>query len=173
MVGRCGAAVPCRVMRYAIVLLALAGVVVSALALHVHDSTGVEPCDINSHWDCGTVNRSSYAVVPGILWHLRDARHPGAITGPAPRTGFPVALVGILGYAAIALFSLLRQRALTVVLAAGALGFALYLSNIEAHVLEVWCLYCVISQTLIALIFLLALVTLFIRPRTPRRADAV
>jgi vitamin-K-epoxide reductase (warfarin-sensitive) len=152
-------------MRYLIVALALAGVVVSALALHVHYSNGVEPCDINSHWDCGTVNRSSYATVPGIVWHLRAARHPDAMSGPAPRTGFPVATAGILGYAAIALFACFRQRWLTLLLAAGALGFALYLSHIEARVLEVWCLYCVISQSLIAVIFLLSLVTIFMRPR--------
>jgi vitamin-K-epoxide reductase (warfarin-sensitive) len=152
-------------MRYVILVLALAGVVVSALALHVHYSTGVEPCDINSHWDCGTVNRSSYATVPGIVWHLRAARNPD-LPGPAPRTGLPVATVGILGYAAIAFFAMLRRRFLTLLLAAGALGFALYLSHIEARVLEVWCLYCVISQTLIAVIFLLTLVTVFVRPRS-------
>ncbi len=152
-------------MRFLIVALALVGAVVSALALHVHYSTGVEPCDINSHWDCGTVNRSSYATVPGILWHLRAARHPDAVTGPAPRTGFPVATVGIIGYLAIAFFAAFRQRWITFLLSAGALGCALYLSHIEAHVLEVWCLYCVISQTLIAVVFLLALVTLFMRPR--------
>jgi len=152
-------------MRFPIVVLALAGVVVSSLALHVHYSTGVEPCDINSRWDCGTVNRSSYATVPGIIWHLRAARRPDSMTGRAPRTGFPVAAVGILGYLAIALFAWLRRRWLTLLLATGALGFAVYLSHIEAHVLEVWCLYCVISQTLIAIIFLLSLVTIFMRPR--------
>ena len=152
-----------KVMRFPIVILALAGILVSALAIHVHYSTGVEPCDINSHWDCGTVNRSSYATVNGILWHLRASRHPDADYGPAPRTGFPVALAGILGYAAIALFAFLRQRGLTLILSLGALGFALYLSNIEAHVLEVWCLYCVISQALIALITLLSAITLFSR----------
>jgi len=153
-------------MRFLIVALALAGVVVSALALHVHYSTGVEPCDINSHWDCGTVNRSSYATASGIFWHLRAARHPDTMTGPAPRTGFPVAAVGILGYAAIGLAALLRRPRLTVLFALGGLGCALYLSNIEAHVLEVWCLYCVISQGLIALIFLGSLVTLFVRPKS-------
>ncbi|HKO13716.1 MAG TPA: vitamin K epoxide reductase family protein [Acidobacteriaceae bacterium] len=153
-------------MRYAIVVLALLGVVVSALALRVHYTTGTEPCDINSHWDCGTVNRSSYATVDGILWHIRAARHPDDVTGPAPRTGFPVATLGIIGYALIALFAFLRQRALTVVFALGGLGVALYLSHIEAHVLEVWCLYCVISQTLIAIITLLAFVALFVRRRT-------
>jgi len=37
------------------------------------------------------------------------------------------------------------------------MAFALYLTNIEAHVLGVWCLYCVISQGLIAAILLLAI----------------
>ena len=138
----------------------------SALALRVHYTTGTEPCDINSHWDCGTVNRSSYATVDGILWHIRASRNPDDVTGPAPRTGFPVATLGIIGYALIAFFAFLRQRALTVVFALGGLGFALYLSHIEAHVLEVWCLYCVISQTLIAIITLLAFVALFVRRRT-------
>lgn len=158
-------------MRYLIAFLAVCGVVVSALALHVHYSTGVEPCDFNSHWDCGTVNRSSYATVNGILWHLRASRHPDAVSGPAPRNGIPVALLGILGYAAIALAGFLRRRWLTLILSLIALGFALYLSNIEAHVLEVWCLYCVISQFLIALISLLALIALFLGPgRRPQTA---
>jgi len=133
-------------MRYLIVILALAGILVSALALHVHYSTGVEPCDINAHWDCGIVNHSRHSVLFGI----------------------PVAALGIVGYAAIALFALLRQRWLTVLFSLIGLGFALYLSNIEAHVLEVWCLYCVISQILIALIFLLSLITVFVRPKTSR-----
>jgi vitamin-K-epoxide reductase (warfarin-sensitive) len=144
-------------MRCLLVFLAIAGVVVSSLALHVHYSTGTEPCDINSHWDCGTVNRSSYATVKGIFWHWQAKRHPDSVTGPAPRDGFPVAAVGILGYAAILLTALMRQRWLTLLFALGGLGCALYLSHIEAHVLEVWCLYCVISQGLIALITLLAL----------------
>lgn len=97
-------------MRPLIILLALAGVLVSALALHVHYSTGVELCDINSHWDCGTVNRSSYATVNGVLWHLRASRHPDADYGPAPKTGVPVAALGSIGYALITLFAFFRQR---------------------------------------------------------------
>lgn len=131
-------------MRYVIFILALAGVVVSALALHVHYATGVQPCDINSHWDCGIVNHSRYSMLFGI----------------------PVAAIGILGYAAIALFALTRRYWLTLIFAFGGLGFALYLSHIEAHVLEVWCLYCVISQGLIALITLFAIISLFRRPKT-------
>jgi len=156
-------------MRYAIAFLAVLGIIVSTLALRVHYTDKVEPCDINSHWDCGTVNHSSYAVLPGILWHLRAARNPD-LTGPAPRTGLPVAVLGILGYACIALFSLLGRRALTFLCALAGLGFALYLSNVEAHILEVWCLYCVLSQCLIALISLLALIHLFLGPKRRREA---
>jgi vitamin-K-epoxide reductase (warfarin-sensitive) len=36
------------------------------------------------------------------------------------------------------------------------LGFALYLTHIEKDVLMVWCLYCVTSQIIIAVITLLA-----------------
>jgi uncharacterized membrane protein len=40
---------------------------------------------------------------------------------------------------------------------AGGFAFALYLTHIEAHVLGVWCLYCVISQGIIALLLLLTI----------------
>ena len=39
------------------------------------------------------------------------------------------------------------------------LAYSLYLANIEAHVLGVWCIYCVISLCDISLITLLALGT--------------
>lgn len=131
-------------MRYLIIVLAVAGVVVSALALHVHYYHGVEPCDINSHWDCGIVNHSRYSMI-------------GAI---------PVAALGIIGYALIAFAAFRRQRVATLVLALIGLGYALYLSNIEAHVLEVWCLYCVTSQFLIAIITLAAFVFVFLGRKT-------
>ncbi len=152
-------------MRYVIALLAVAGIIVSCLAFQVHYSNKVEPCDINSRWDCGVVNHSSFSTVPGIWWHLRDRLHPGSLAGPAPRTGLPVAAVGIAGYLAISILALFRRRGWVLLFSLCALGFALYLSNIEAHVLEVWCLYCVISQCLIALITLLSIVWLFLRPR--------
>jgi len=55
-----------KAMRYLIVLLALAGAVVSVLALRVHYSTGTEPCDINERWDCGVVNHSRYAGIAHV-----------------------------------------------------------------------------------------------------------
>ena len=152
-------------MRYVIALLAVAGIVVSSLAFQVHYSNKVEPCDINSRWDCGVVNHSSFSTIPGIWWHLRDSLHPGRLAGPAPRTGLPVAALGIAGYAAIALLAFFRRRGWVLFFSLCALAFALYLSNVEAHVLEVWCLYCVISQCLIALITLLAFAGLFTRRR--------
>jgi uncharacterized membrane protein len=116
-------------MRYLITLLALAGVVVSSLALHVHFSTEVQPCSINEKWDCGVVNHSPFAEIAHI----------------------PVALLGIVGYLALAGLALARRRELLLAAALIGLGFALYLTHIEKDVLQVWCLYCVISQGLIAL----------------------
>ena len=122
-------------MRYLIALLALAGVVVSALALRVHYDTGTEPCSINEKWDCGIVNHSPYAMI-----------------GP-----IPVAAIGILGYLAVAGLALARKRGLLVVATLPGLGFALYLSHIESSILNVWCVYCVASQTIIALLTVLSI----------------
>ena len=121
-------------MRYLIALLAVLGLTVSFLALHVHYSNDVQPCDINDHWDCGVVNHSPFAMV-----------------GPVP-----VAAIGIAGYTCIAVLALFRRRALAAAAALVGLAFALYLTHIEKDVLMVWCLYCVISQCIILLIFLLS-----------------
>jgi uncharacterized membrane protein len=121
-------------MRYLIAILALAGVVVSALALQVHYSTATEPCSINEKWDCGIVNHSPFAEIAHI----------------------PVAAIGIAGYLALAGLALARRRALLTVAALVGMGFALYLSHIEKNILIVWCLYCVISQGIIALATLLS-----------------
>ena len=117
-------------MRYVIAVLALAGAVVSFLALQVHYSTTTSPCSINEKWDCGVVNHSPYAVIEGI----------------------PVALIGILGYLAIAWLGLARQKLLVMLASAAGLAFSLYLTHIERDVLGVWCLYCVISLGIIVLI---------------------
>jgi len=126
-------------MRYLIALLALAGIVVSALALQVHYSTATEPCDINAKWDCGIVNHSPFAEVLHI----------------------PVAAIGIAGYLALAGLAITRRRRLLALLAAVALGFSLYLTYIEKYVLEVYCIYCVTSLGIVTLTFLLSLAWLF------------
>ena len=122
-------------MRYLIAVLALAGIVVSTLALRVHYSTETAPCSLNEKWDCGIVNHSPYAEIRGI----------------------PVAAIGIAGYLLIGSLALLRRRGLLLVAVLIGMAFALYLTNIEAKVLGVWCLYCVISQGIIAILTLLAI----------------
>jgi vitamin-K-epoxide reductase (warfarin-sensitive) len=136
-------------MRYAIAVLALAGAVVSALALQVHYSTGTEPCSINERWDCGVVNHSPFAVVDRV----------------------PVAALGIAGYIAIASLALARQRLILLLAAFIGFDFALWLTSIEHYVLQVWCLYCVISQGIIALILLLSLGWLAAEYLRLRRTD--
>lgn len=122
-------------MRYLILALALAGAIVSALALQVHYHTGTEPCDINARWDCGIVNHSSYSV----FFHV------------------PVAAIGIAGYLLLGVLAWVRRRGLLLMASLVALGFALYLSHVEKDILEVWCLYCVISQGIIAILTLCSL----------------
>lgn len=122
-------------MRYILAALSLAGIVISALALRVHYVTGTEPCDINARWDCGIVNHSSFAVV----YHV------------------PVAAIGIAGYLLLVSFSLARLRFVTFLGASAGFLFAFRLSMIEQYGLGVWCLYCAISQAIIALILLLSL----------------
>ena len=122
-------------MRYILAILAVAGIVVSYLALRVHYSTESAPCSINEKWDCGIVNHSPYAVIGGV----------------------PVAAIGIAGYLVIGALALLRRRGLLLIATVIGMGFALYLSNIEARILGVWCVYCVTSQALIAVLMILSM----------------
>jgi len=122
-------------LRYLLALLAIAGVVVSVLALRVHYSTESAPCSINEKWDCGIVNHSPYAEIRGV----------------------PVAAIGIAGYLLIAALAILRRRGLLLVAVLIGMAFALYLTHIEAKVLGVWCVYCVISQGIIATLLLLSI----------------
>lgn len=121
-------------MRYLIALLALVGVVVSSLALQVHYSTTTQPCSINERWDCGIVNRSPFAEIAHV----------------------PVAAIGVGGYLILAALSLTRRRWPLAGSAVVGLAFSLYLTHIEKDVLQVWCLYCVISLGIISAITLLS-----------------
>ena len=122
-------------MRYLIALMALAGGVVSILALRVHYSTETEPCSINAKWDCGIVNHSPFSEIAHI----------------------PVAAIGIAGYLGLAGLALARQRFLLFLAAGAGFCFALRLSSIEEFALGAWCVYCVISQCIIASIMLVGL----------------
>jgi len=125
-------------MKYALLILALLGIIVSSLALREHYRTyGDAPCDINAHWDCGVVNHSPYAMFYGI----------------------PVATIGIAGYLLLGLLAFRKAYAWMLPLVIIALVFAIHLADIENYVLGVWCLYCVISLGIISLMTLLNLGT--------------
>ena len=136
-------------MKYVLLVLAVLGVVVSSLALREHYRTyGDSPCSINEHWDCGVVNHSPYAMLAGI----------------------PVAALGIAGYLLMGALAYLRSFRLLLVPTLGGFAFSLYLANIEANVLGVWCIYCAISLGIISLMSLFTLGTVvaqFVRKPSP------
>ena len=146
-------------MRWVIILLAFAGVVAASLALREHYRTEASPCSINEKWDCGTVNKSPYAMIGGLM------KPPGPDTQPGEKKGLfaaigniPVAVVGIIGYLFLALLAFKKWLPALAGASIAAFLFSLYLAHIEKDVLGVWCIYCVISLGIISLIMLLSLV---------------
>jgi uncharacterized membrane protein len=126
----------------AIAMLALAGVMVSAVSLQRHYAKSASAfCDFSQKFSCDIVNRSEYSTIEGI----------------------PVAGIGVAGYATLlVLATFWKSRAETPNRLLGAaiagLAFALYLTYIEAYELMTWCILCLISLLLISLICLLAIV---------------
>jgi vitamin-K-epoxide reductase (warfarin-sensitive) len=124
----------------AIAVLAVAGIAVSAVSLERHYAKSASAfCDIGERFNCDIVNRSEYSTVMGI----------------------PVAGIGIVGYGVLlGLVTIFRSRSETptrlLVAAVAGLGFALYLTYVEGHVLETWCILCLSSLGLIAGIAMLA-----------------
>ncbi len=104
---------------------------------------------------CETVQLSQYAVLLGI----------------------PVALYGVLGFAALFLVSItgLQDRwvarrepnLLLFLLSSGGVAFAGYLTYLEAFKIHAWCQWCVVCAVLMVLIFLLSVLALRDRPRPP------
>jgi vitamin-K-epoxide reductase (warfarin-sensitive) len=123
-----------------IAVLAIGGIAVSSVSLYHHYGTAkTNYCDFGGNFNCDIVNRSTYSSVWGV----------------------PDALVGILGYLALlGLTTVYRSKAETPLLllmaSIAGLGFALYLTYIEAFVLATWCILCLSSLTLIFLIAALA-----------------
>jgi uncharacterized membrane protein len=134
----------------AIATLALAGVIDSVIALQRHFAkSATQFCDISQQFNCDIVNRSEYSTIQGI----------------------PVAAIGVLGYAAIfvlATFWKARPETPHRLLIASVAGFAfaLYLTYIEAHELMTWCILCLVSQGIIFLISMLAVVIKLRSPQT-------
>jgi vitamin-K-epoxide reductase (warfarin-sensitive) len=131
-----------RIIFTLVAILSLAGVVVSGISLQRHYAeSATQFCDFSQKFSCDIVNRSEYSRIMGI----------------------PVAGIGVAGYGLLLTFATyLRARAATPnrLLGAALAGsaFALYLTYVEAYILETWCILCLISLGLISLISLLAVV---------------
>ena len=109
---------------------------VSAVSLQRHYAKSATAfCDVGERFNCDIVNRSEYSRIMGI----------------------PVAGIGIVGYGVLlALVTVYRSRAETplrlLVAAIAGLSFALYLTYVEAYVLDIWCILCLGSLGLIVAI---------------------
>ena len=136
-------------MRWVLVVLALLGVIAASLALREHYRTDTSPCSINDRWDCGIVNHSPYAKFGGI----------------------PVAVIGIAGYLLLGLLAVGRSYRLMLLSALLGLAFSLYLTRIEARILGVYCIYCVISLGIISLMTLLVAERVIIKTGKQRRGE--
>ena len=134
-----------------IAVLAVAGIAVSSVSLYHHYGTSkTNYCDFGVNFNCDIVNRSTYSTFLGV----------------------PDALIGIMGYAALlALATLYRRKTETpfvlLIASVAGLGFALYLTYIEAFVLATWCILCLSSLTVI---FLITVLSSFLAASSMRRA---
>jgi uncharacterized membrane protein len=158
-------------MKYAIAILAVAGIVVSSMALHIHymDPAKAPPCAVTEKWDCGNVNHGKYAVFPP--YPLESDYDESGQLHPASGMHVPVALVGIIGYSLILIAALLGR--LRMVLELSRIGFfsAAFLSYIEAYIITKWCIYCVWSMGIITAILLLSVIAVLLKRR--RRAESM
>ena len=124
-------------------VLSLIGLFVSIyLALHRVGVIGTLACGVDG--GCSTVQTSSYATFLGI----------------------PVPFVGVAGYLVLFVVALKaaegvaderRMAIALMVLSAIAFGFSVYLTALEAFVINAWCRWCVVSAIIATLIFLCSL----------------
>jgi uncharacterized membrane protein len=148
-------------MRFLIALLAVAGLVVSVLALKVHnmDPSQAPPCAVSEHWDCGAVNHSRFAVFPPRTFD----------ENPHSKGHIPIAIIGIVDYALLGLLALTGRLRILLHLAEAGFLCACFLSYLEAFVMQKWCIYCVWSQGLMTAILLCSIVANILQRRASRR----
>jgi len=127
-------------------LLAVPGLLLAYFLYLFHEGVLVGVCEANSFWDCGQVSGP-------------DA--PYASIGPVS-----VALLGLVGYAAIFLAAWLQDWValvdaympeLMLGLTGTALLFSLGLTALEAFVIGAYCEYCVASAVIVLLMFILSI----------------
>ena len=147
------------VSRILICALTLAGLTVSALALHVHnmDPNQAPPCLVDAHWDCGAVNHSRFSYFPPKAFDEDAGSHAVHI---------PVAIIGIAGYSVMFLFAAFGRFWIVLQLAEIGFGAASFLSYLEAFVIQKWCIYCVWSQAIVTALVVVTIVALILARRT-------
>jgi uncharacterized membrane protein len=117
-----------RWLRLAVAVVATAGLAVAGYLTYVHYQPEALVC--TSSGGCETVQRSDYATLAGV----------------------PVALLGLLAYAAVLVLVAVdtpTARLLTAAVALSALGFGLYLIVLQAFVIDAWCVWCLVNDVLI------------------------
>ena len=117
-----------RSLRVAIAAVALAGLAVASYLTYVHYRPGALIC--TGGGGCETVQESDYATLAGV----------------------PVALLGLLAYAAVLVLTAVDTpltRTVTAVIALAALGFSAYLLALQAFVIDAWCIWCLVNDVLL------------------------
>jgi uncharacterized membrane protein len=140
-----------RRLRTAIAVVAVLGLGVAGYLTYVHYADVKSVCAI-AH-GCEKVQHSHYSKLAGV----------------------PVALLGLLGYAAILVTLLVRAEAAALACAAIALsglGFSAYLTYREIFTLHAICIWCVASAVLMALLAGLSVARLLLlSPGLPAAAE--
>lgn len=140
-------------------LLAVPGLLVAFYLLLYHNGALVAACKVGGWEDCGLVS---------------GPNAPYASIGP-----IPVALIGLLGYAAIFLVVWLADwlgvvrrylPELLIALSGFALLFTLGLTALEIFVIHAVCRYCLVSAGIILIMFILAVSYLRSANRAGERA---
>jgi uncharacterized membrane protein len=130
-------------LRVASAAVATVGLGIAAYLTIVHYAGSSPVCAI-AH-GCATVQKSSYAEVAGV----------------------PVALLGLLGYAAI-LGSLLRDdelgRTVTALLTLAGFAFSAWLTYVEIARIDAICIWCVGSAICMTLLAILSAVRMVVAP---------
>lgn len=118
-----------RALRLAAALLALAGIGVAAYLTWAHYADASVVCLTGG--GCETVQQSEYAEIAGV----------------------PVALLGLVGYAAIlglVVWNTLLARLAAATLSLVGLLFSLYLLVLQLFVIDALCTWCVVNDVVIA-----------------------
>ena len=126
-----------------IIAACIVGLIVSIISLNTHYGTNNTFCTVSERLNCDTVKRGQYSEILGV----------------------PVALLGVIGYLVFGLLTLkerkitkilsLKRKETLLYLAIGAtimFAFALYLTVLEAFVINAWCMLCVSSQLAVLII---------------------